>query len=78
MGGRSIDAPLTDHAGLDDPEFARLQSVVSRQGMLHDVIAWFAVTAPTPTLISVVDQDEFTNDVVVRVRDGVYLVYDCT
>jgi hypothetical protein len=45
--------------------------------MLHEVVAWMATHEPHPELIRIVEQDEFTLDVVLRLED-VWLVYDCS
>jgi hypothetical protein len=45
--------------------------------MLHEVVAWMATHEPHPVLVRIVEQDEFTLDVVLRLED-VWLVYDCS
>ena len=69
---------LVDRIGLSDQQLAPLRAITARQSMLHEVVAWMGIARPTPELISVTDQDEFTNDLVVRLNEGLYLVYDCT
>ena len=34
--------------------------------------------SPPAALVRLVEQDEFTSDVVIRTADGIVLVYDCT
>ncbi len=45
--------------------------------MLHEVVAWMATQKPAPRLAKVIDQDEFTNDVVLEL-DDLWLSYDCS
>jgi hypothetical protein len=45
---------------------------------LHSVLAWARGRTPPAELVTVVTQDEFTNDVVFRVAPGLYVVFDAT
>jgi len=54
-----------------------LRLIVENQHMLHEVVAWMATGRPAPQLLKVVEQDEYTNDVVLTL-DDLWLVYDCS
>ena len=79
---------LVSHIELDDrvglaPELrAELERALARQGMLADVVRWACEQSPPAELVEVVQQDEYTLDVIVRWRppaaDPVHLVYDTT
>ncbi len=73
---------VINHANLESEEIARLESELSGQQNLNDVMKW-ALSHPkgvfTPSVVSqVIVQDEFTHDVIVPYRDGLVLVYDTT
>ena len=70
-------ATFEDRAKLAPQRAAALSSILAHQHMLHEVVAWMGAQKPTPELVKVVDQDEFTNDLVLRLPD-VWLAYDCT
>jgi hypothetical protein len=63
-------------------EVARIETELSGQQNLGDVLTWAGAYRPgtfLPTVVSnVVVQDEFTHDVIVPFRDGLVLVYDTT
>jgi hypothetical protein len=69
---------LRDHAGLSDAERASLAAKLARLRTLEDVIRWGAAHVPPRLPVEVIGQDEFTNDVVVPIDDGRYLVFDTT
>lgn len=71
-------ASLRAHDEVEPATFARLRAAVQPQHTLHDVIIWMAAEGGRPQIEHVVEQDEFTNDVVIRESEGVVLVYDCT
>jgi len=50
----------------------------STLGSLGDVLTWLRTFEPPGELLDVVGLDEFTNDVIVRVRPDVYAVFDTT
>ncbi len=73
---------VINYANLLPGEIARIESELSRQQNLNDVMKW-ALSHPKsvfiPSVISqVIVQDEFTHDVIVPYRDGLVLVYDTT
>lgn len=67
---------LTDRAGLAPAELAELAAIVAEHRTLGVVARWCG--ARRQALLDVITQDEYTHDVIVRVRDGVFLVYDTT
>lgn len=70
-------ADFEDRAGLTSTRAKTLAAVAARQHMLHEVVSWMGALSPTPELVTVIDQDEFTNDVVLRLEDC-WLSYDST
>lgn len=68
---------LDDRVGLPAPRRAELERALAEHATLSDVVRWMAEVGGVE-LVSIVEQDEFTNDVVLRWSDGLYLVYDCT
>ena len=67
---------LTDHAALGAEALAAVRADVEPLTTLERVLAWTRSAAST--VAEIVTQDEYTHDVVVRYRDGLYLVYDTT
>lgn len=70
-------ASFEDLAALEPVRATELAAIVADQHMLHEVVAWMGRHQPTPDLVAIVDQDEFTNDVILAL-DSVWLVYDCS
>lgn len=73
---------VVNHASLGPEEVARLESELSGQQNLNDVMKW-ALSHPEgvfipPVVSRVIVQDEFTHDVIVPYREGLVLVYDTT
>jgi hypothetical protein len=66
-----------DRANLAAERAAALAELTAPHHMLHQVVAWMAGHEPTPELARIVEQDEFSLDVVVSLGD-VWLVYDCS
>jgi hypothetical protein len=67
---------LTNYTPIPDDQVSVLSTELSQHRALTQVIEWvIANKAPFP---SVVAQDEFTLDVVVRWRDELVVVYDTT
>ncbi len=79
---------LDDRVGLSLGQRERLRAAIAAQGVLADVVRWIAELSPPGELVDVVQQDEYTLDVIVRAtlpdEDGsglgraVHLVYDTT
>jgi hypothetical protein len=73
---------LKNKAGLNQSELAELESELSQQQTLADVIRW-ALEQPaarvSPRIVTgVVVQDEFTHDVFLPLGDRLVLVYGAT
>ena len=73
---------IENHANLSSDEITRIETELTGQENLSDVMGW-ALSHPAgvflPTVVAeVVVQDEFTHDVIVPYRDGLVLVYDTT
>jgi len=73
---------VLNHAQLSSDAIANIETELSRQENLKDVMSW-ALSFPSGTFIpsivsEVIVQDEFTHDVVVPWRNGLVLVYDTT
>lgn len=71
-----------NRAGLSPERAAEAEGELTGQHNLNDVLRWAlahpaGVFAPT-VVAAVVIQDEFTHDVIVPWRDGLFLVYDTT
>ena len=54
------------------------RDVLQRHATMQDVLDWCRAQSPPRDIASVVAQDEFTHDVVVPLRDGLFAVYDTT
>lgn len=52
--------------------------LVKPQRTLEEVVRWGLAQKPPLLIQDVVVQDEYTHDVVIPYRDGLYLVYDTT
>lgn len=52
--------------------------LVKPQRTLEEVVRWGLAQKPPVLIQDVVVQDEYTHDVVIPYRDGLYLVYDTT
>ena len=73
---------VVNHANLKPEGIARIESALSGQENLNDVIKW-ALSHPqvifNPSVVSqVIVQDEFTYDVIVPYHDGLVIVYGNT
>jgi hypothetical protein len=73
---------VVNHANLPLEQIAQLESELSGQQNLNDVMKW-ALFHPKGVFIpsvvtNVIVQDEFTHDVIVPYRDDLVLVYDTT
>jgi hypothetical protein len=72
---------IVNQANLPADRIAEITASIPHQENLKDLMAW-AFSNPhdfSPTVVTeVIVQDEFTHDVVVAWRDGVFLVYDTT
>ncbi len=68
--------PIDDRAGLPRDELEELRVAIEAQPTLQAAVRW--ALARGLALVDVVDQDEFTRDVVFGWTDDTYLVYDAT
>src|SRR5262249_17990986 len=57
---------------------AAIETVVASHRTLEDVVRWGLACSPPRLVERVVVQDEYTHDVAIAFRSGVYLVYDTT
>ena len=71
-------ARFEDRAGLPEARAAELASAIADHQMLHEVVAWMARVEPQPEIVRIVEQDEYSLDVVLRLEDDIWLVYDCS
>jgi hypothetical protein len=73
---------VVNQAGLPAEQLAEVESELSGQHNLNDVMKWALADksgAFIPSVVAeVIVQDEFTHDVVIPWRDGLVLVYDTT
>jgi len=69
---------LEDRVGLDAREARALVAELGRLGSLHALLQWGMRREPALVIEDVVIQDEFTHDVVMPYRDGLFLVFDTT
>ena len=63
---------LDNPAGLDPATLADLEREVGRHGSLVEALGF------APAVVDVVVQDEYTHDVVLGGRGGLFFVYDTT
>jgi hypothetical protein len=73
---------VINYADLSPEQIAQIESELSGQHNLNDVMKW-ALAQPKGVFIpsvvaNVIVQDEFTHDVIVPYRDNLILVYDTT
>jgi hypothetical protein len=69
---------VTSRLARDREENARIEREVPRFTVLADLLSWGFRQTPRLDVVDVVVQDEYTHDVVVAWRDGLFLVYDST
>jgi hypothetical protein len=65
-------------AALDQVTLESIEATVRSQKTLEDVVRWGLLTKPPRLVADIIVQDEYTHDVVMPFRDGIYLVYDTT
>ena len=73
---------IANYANLSADQLAEIESELSGQQNLGDVLKWALAHPPgvfiQTVIAGVVVQDEFTHDVIVPWRDNLVLVYDTT
>jgi hypothetical protein len=70
--------PVENRANLGADDFARIVEAVAGQRSMRQAIAWFASQVPPLATADMVTQDEFSHDILVAYRGGLWLVYDST
>ena len=68
--------PVENRADLPAAEFDALAGLLEQQGTMERALAWFSDQAPKLAPDDLVIQDEFSFDLLVPYRDGLYLCYD--
>ena len=68
--------PVENRADLPAAEFDALAGLLEQQGTMERALAWFSDQAPKLAPDDLVVQDEFSFDLLVPYRDGLYLCYD--
>ncbi len=63
---------------LTDEARAAIAAFVQEQRTLHDVVVAARALEPPSFVADVIAQDEYTNDVLLPWRDGLWLVYDAS
>lgn len=67
---------IDDRAGLSPEALSTLRAAVDLQNSLQAAVRW--ALARHYALLDVIDQDEFTRDIVFHMGADLYLVYDAT
>jgi hypothetical protein len=75
VGSASVIGELSGSAIVDASEILSQARALETLGA---VLRWSLARTPQAEFVDVVVQDEFTHDVVVRVADGLYLVFGTT
>ena len=68
--------PIDDRAGLSCEALSALRTAVDQQNTLQAAVRW--ALDRHYALLDVIDQDEFTRDIVFHMGADLYLVYDAT
>jgi hypothetical protein len=68
--------PVQNRANLTIERFNSIQLVVQAQRTMERALAWFFAQVPPLVPEDLVAQDEFSYDLLVPYRDGLYLSYD--
>jgi hypothetical protein len=69
---------LENRAALDDVALTELIRQLSGQSSIRHVVNWLGRHQPPLKIEDMVTQDEFSHDIMVPYRQGLYLVYDST
>jgi hypothetical protein len=67
-----------DRVGLEPAEASALRTALAQLGSLHALIQWGLRREPPLVIADVVVQDEFSHDVLIPYRDGLFLAFDTT
>ncbi|WP_169972767.1 hypothetical protein [Tautonia rosea] len=68
--------PIENRAGLTDPEFGPLAAELAGHATMTRALPWFSTQTPPIAPDGMVTQDEFSFDILVPFREGLYLAYD--
>ncbi len=66
---------IINHANLSDETLTALEAVVPAHGTLMEVVAWGRQLHQPVFLQETIALDEYTHEVLLRWRDGLWLVY---
>jgi hypothetical protein len=69
---------VENRAGLDDELFSSILREISGQSSIRHVVQWLGRHQPPRKIEDMVTQDEFSHDIIVPYREGLFLVYDST
>ncbi len=69
---------ITDPVHIPEDVLSMLRGQVAERATLEEVVRWALMRREPFPVVDVVVQDEYTHDVVIRVRGDVYLVFDTT
>ena len=69
---------FSDYAGLDAAERGTLEAIIQDHRGLDDIFNWGRAQVPPVHPADVINQDEFTHDVLVPLSSGRWLVYGTT
>ncbi len=70
--------PVENRAHLSPNRFAEIAEIVNDHCSIKHAIDWCASQTPPLDEIEVVPQDEYSHDILIGYRDGLWLVYDST
>ncbi len=73
-----MSVELVDYAGLAPGERQALGTILAPLGTLERVLDWGRGLSPAVDIDEILTQDEYTHDVVFRLADNRYLVFDTT
>lgn len=68
--------PVANLAGLSESEFAEVRQVLCQQSSMERALNWFFAMQPALTPEDLIQQDEFSYDLLVPYPGGLYLSYD--
>ena len=69
---------ITESAHIPEDVLSMLRGQVVARATLEEVVRWALMRREPFPVVDVIVQDEYTHDVVIRVRGDVYLVFDTT
>jgi hypothetical protein len=70
------NAPVENRANLPAEQFDPIRRTVETHRTMEIALAWFFAQVPPLTPEDLIPQDEFSYDLLVPYRDGLYLSYD--